>query len=537
MEDKKETLSSEILPEIYKGKGNASFQEGNYLEAVEYYSMAINASISATNASNENLHVYYSNRALCNIRLENYGSAIIDAEASIDLCPTYSKAYYRRGVAYLNLFRYSLAKKDFLTVLSLTENDKEAYDKAMMCTKLIKQEKFLSAISTDRSKMLHETITLDSQRFTVPNDYDGPRYIQQSDNQIKESNLSCTEDTTHPKFENLSMKENKSTCQATISNITLDNGSFLNGLIDYIKIPGNRLHIKYAYAIVLDVIKVLKETAPKPLVHINLGKKEHITVCGDIHGQFYDLLNIFDINGLPSESNGYIFNGDFVDRGSFSVEVILVLFTLKIMFPYHVHLARGNHETRNLNKLYGFEGEILAKYDSTLYDLISEAFCFLPLVHIINNKVFIVHGGLCTEDNVKLKDIEQLYTKCEPGDSGIMSSLLWSDPHDRNGRSPSPRGVGCNFGPDITQKFLQDNNLDYIIRSHEVKQEGYSVDHNGNCITVFSAPNYCDSMGNKGALVKIHEHDLKPNFVQFSAAPHPPVPAMKYANPMLSYSM
>ncbi|KAJ1604299.1 putative phosphoprotein phosphatase related [Cryptosporidium canis] len=207
------------------------------------------------------------------------------------------------------------------------------------------------------------------------------------------------------------------------------------------------------------------------------------------------------------------------------------------MYPYHVHLARGNHETKNLNKLYGFEGEVLAKYDSGLYDLISEAFCFLPLAHVINDKVFVVHGGLCSEDNVKLSDIEQLYTRCEPADSGFMSSLLWSDPQQKEGRSPSPRGVGCNFGPDVTLNFLKTNNLDYLIRSHEVKQEGYSVDHDGKCITVFSAPNYCDSMGNKGAFIKIYEYDLRPNFVQFYAVPHPPVPAMKYANSMLAYGM
>ncbi|OII71867.1 phosphoprotein phosphatase related protein [Cryptosporidium ubiquitum] len=525
MADENTNSVNESVSEQYKIKGNESFKSGKYNEAIEYYTLAIKTSQASNEAQDKNLHIYYSNRALCHIRLENFGSAIEDAGESIKCYPSFSKAYYRRGIAYFNLLKYSLARKDFMMVLNLTENDRDAQSKIQICTKLIKQEKFMNAISTDRSKLVHETLDFSAPGFVVPDEYSGPHYISLADNSKNTQ----------------SGNENNFRSREFVIPKTLDSSlireSFVTELIDFLKNPENRLHRRYAYMIVYDLIQVLKEVAPKPLVRINIGKQEHITVCGDIHGQFFDLLNIFDINGLPSVNNGYLFNGDFVDRGSFSVEVILVLFTLKIMYPYHVHLARGNHETKNLNKLYGFEGEVLAKYDSGLYDLISEAFCFLPLAHVINDKVFVVHGGLCSEDNVKLNDIEQLYTRCEPADSGFMSSLLWSDPQQKEGRSPSPRGVGCNFGPDVTLNFLKTNNLDYIIRSHEVKQEGYSVDHDGKCITVFSAPNYCDSMGNKGAFIKIHEYDLKPNFVQFYAVPHPPVPAMKYANSMLSYGM
>jgi len=112
----------------------------------------------------------------------------------------------------------------------------------------------------------------------------------------------------------------------------------------------------------------------KSMVSIHREDEEEITVCGDIHGQYYDLLNIFCINGNPSKENPYLFNGDFIDRGSFSVEVIMTLLSWKICYPNHFFMSRGNHETRNLTKMYGFEGEVKAKYDLKVYDLFNEMF-------------------------------------------------------------------------------------------------------------------------------------------------------------------
>ncbi|NXW69602.1 PPP5 phosphatase, partial [Hirundo rustica] len=214
---------------------------------------------------------------------------------------------------------------------------------------------------------------------------------------------------------------------------------------------------------------------------------------GDTHGQFYDLLNIFELNGLPSEANPYIFNGDFVDRGSFSVEVILTLFGFKLLYPDHFHLLRGNHETDNMNQIYGFEGEVKAKYTAQMFALFSEVFEWLPLAQCINGKVLVrghrrghCHGGSlsgsarCPQPAVT--------PSCVP--PGPMCDLLWSDPQPQNGRSVSKRGVSCQFGPDVTKRFLERNRLELIIRSHEVKPEGYEVAHDGRCVTVFSAPNY-----------------------------------------------
>lgn len=267
----------------------------------------------------------------------------------------------------------------------------------------------------------------------------------------------------------------------------------------------------------IETILKVKEFYDKQmsLINITISPDKEITVCGDIHGQFYDLINIFDINGYPNESNPYLFNGDFVDRGSFSVECIITLLFYKALYPNHFHLVRGNHEARNLNKMYGFENEVKEKYDSDIYECFCELFCSLPLAHIINDKILVVHGGLFSKDGVTLDQIRQINRFQEPPERGLMCELLWSDPSKIPGRQPSKRGIGICFGPDIAEEFLEHNSLDLLVRSHEVKYEGYEVEPNKKVITVFSAPNYCDQMGNKGAIIRFKGKDLKPNFIQF----------------------
>ena len=213
-------------------------------------------------------------------------------------------------------------------------------------------------------------------------------------------------------------------------------------------------------------------------------------------------MNIFTLNGNPSEENPYLFNGDFIDRGSFSVEVIIMMLAWKVCYPQHFFMSRGNHEAKQLNKMYGFEGEVKAKYDVKTYDLFSQLFCHLPLAHVINRKVMVCHGGLYSKDNVTLRQIAECHRKREPGEEGIMVETLWSDPCDMNGRHPSKRGVGVMFGPDVAERFLTANGLKMLVRSHEVKPEGYEYQKGGKVLTVFSAPNYCDQMGNKGAFVR-----------------------------------
>lgn len=231
------------------------------------------------------------------------------------------------------------------------------------------------------------------------------------------------------------------------------------------------LHKKYATMIIQKATEIFDQA--DTLVHVSLEELEEITVCGDVHGQYYDLMNIFSINGNPSTENPYLFNGDFIDRGSFSVEVIMTMLAFKVALPMHFFMNRGNHEAKQLNKMYGFEGEVRAKYDVKTYDLFSQLFCLLPLSHCINKKVIVMHGGLFSKDDVKMNDIKTTNRRREPPDAGIMVECLWSDPSDINGRQPSKRGVGTMFGPDITQKFLTDNDLSLVVRSHEVKPEGF----------------------------------------------------------------
>ncbi|CEM16823.1 unnamed protein product [Vitrella brassicaformis CCMP3155] len=474
------------LAEKYKDKGNELFKQNHFIHAEEEYSRAIDASTP----TNPNLHIYYSNRSFTQLRLENYGSAIIDAEKAIDLKANFTKAYYRRGCAYMCLQKWKDALKDFQAVTKMGGGlDADAAARLKECQKQVREQKFAEAISIDRTKPASETV--DPMSIEVDASYKGPHYRSGS----------------------------------------IDK-EFFHQLTEYIKTPGNVLHRRYAYMMVLDIIRLLR-TVPT-LVRVDLQPQEEFTICGDVHGQYYDMLNIFKINGPPSETNPYLFNGDFVDRGSFSVEVILALFAGKLLYPNHFHLARGNHEAQSMNRMYGFHGEVIKKYDEKLYDLCTEAFNLLPLAHVINNKILVVHGGLFSKDGVKLSDIASIDRNREPPDEGLMVELLWSDPQKLDGRAPSKRGVGVAFGPDVTERFLKENNLDLLVRSHEMKEEGYEEECNGKLVTVFSAPNYCDQMGNKGAFMRIKGNNLKPRYTQFDAVEHPPVRAMEYATPFLN---
>ena len=179
-----------------------------------------------------------------------------------------------------------------------------------------------------------------------------------------------------------------------------------------------RLHKKYALQILIQARNVLK--TEKPVVDISVPEGKHVTVCGDVHGQYYDLLNIFELNGKPSETNPYLFNGDFVDRGSFSIEVMLALFAYKCLYPKHLHLNRGNHESVNMNKLYGFEGEVASKYSKEMMGLFTDTFQWLPLAHVIGGKVLVLHGGLFSKAETSLDDLRQINRHQEPPGSSRL---------------------------------------------------------------------------------------------------------------------
>lgn len=464
-----------------KASANVCFQEKKYEEAVRLYTSAIEMYDGSA--------VYFANRSFAHLRLENFGYALKDASKAIKLDKTYTKAYYRRASAYMSLGKFKLALRDFEAVKKARPSDKDARLKYAACSKIVKQKAFEAAISCGDSKDEHtkpisETVNLEA--IPMSPTYDGPHIPEEG--------------------------------------ITAD---FMKTLVQTFK-NLKRLHKRYVYQMLLEIKKIF--CSLPSLVDIEIEEDSKLTVCGDIHGQFFDLCNIFAKNGLPSKENPYLFNGDFVDRGSWSVEVILTLFGYKILYPNHFHLIRGNHETDNMNQMYGFEGEVKHKYDDKTMNFFSEVFNWLPLSYCINKKVLVMHGGLCKEDGVTLDDMRKIDRDRQPPEAGAMCDMLWSDPQVPEGRGASKRGVSCQFGPDITQKFCQDNGLDYIIRSHEVKDKGYDVQHNGRCITIFSAPNYCDSMGNKGAYITLTPPDLKPVFTEFEAVEHPAIEPMKYAN-------
>ncbi|XP_009142088.1 serine/threonine-protein phosphatase 5 isoform X3 [Brassica rapa] len=477
METKNENSDVSRAEEM-KNQANEAFKGHKFSNAIDLYTKAIEL--------NGNNAVYWANRAFAHTKLEEYGSAIQDASKAIEIDPKYSKGYYRRGAAYLAMGKFKDALKDFQQVKRICPNDPDAARKLKECEKAVMKMKFEEAISAPVSERRSVAESIDYHTIEVEPQYSGARIEGEE--------------------------------------VTLE---FVKQMMEDFK-NQKTLHKRYAYQIVLKTRQILQ--ALPSLVDISVPNGKHFTVCGDVHGQFYDLLNIFELNGLPSEDNPYLFNGDFVDRGSFSVEIILTLFAFKCMSPSSIYLARGNHESKSMNKIYGFEGEVRSKLSEKFVDLFAEVFCYLPLAHVINEKIFVVHGGLFSVDGVKLSDIRAIDRFCEPPEEGLMCELLWSDPQPLPGRGPSKRGVGLSFGGDVTKRFLEDNNLDLVVRSHEVKDEGYEVDHDGKLITVFSAPNYCDQMGNKGAFIRFEAPDMKPNIVTFSAVPHPDVKPMAYAN-------
>mmetsp|Transcript_30068 Transcript_30068/g.64945 ORF Transcript_30068/g.64945 Transcript_30068/m.64945 type:complete len:667 (+) Transcript_30068:322-2322(+) len=237
-------------------------------------------------------------------------------------------------------------------------------------------------------------------------------------------------------------------------------------------------------------------------ITVPLGTTLH--VIGDVHGQYWDLMHIFDTHGEPSPTNMYLFNGDLVDRGQQSVEVVVAVFSWFLACPGAVFVNRGNHEAEWMNMLFGFQAEATKKYSEESFTLFSEAFRSLPLASVINDSVFVVHGGLSDRIGVKLEEIEALERRVEPRDGdSLMVDLLWSDPMECHGSRASPRGGGVLFGPDITRDFCGTNDLLCVIRSHEMRPPGYEWGHNGLCLTLFSAANYCGICANLGAVCNI----------------------------------
>ena len=246
-----------------------------------------------------------------------------------------------------------------------------------------------------------------------------------------------------------------------------------------------------------------------------------IIVVGDIHGQLYDLHEIFRIEPPPPESQ-FLFLGDYVDRGYYSLEVLMYLLCLKIKCPDRVHMLRGNHESQSVTRLYGFYNECSFKFrDMTIYQRCCDLFNHMPLAAVINGRVFGVHGGLSPSINL-LEQIDVVDRFQEPILDGPLPDLLWGDPNDRiTGFLQSKRGMGYMFGPDVTKRFAHLNRLTHITRAHQLVRQGYELFCDGLLSTVWSAPNYMYRSGNLASVMKVSDdgNEFSMHFNIFDAVP------------------
>uniref|UniRef100_A0A0N4Z9F8 Serine/threonine-protein phosphatase n=1 Tax=Parastrongyloides trichosuri TaxID=131310 RepID=A0A0N4Z9F8_PARTI len=238
-----------------------------------------------------------------------------------------------------------------------------------------------------------------------------------------------------------------------------------------------------------------------------------VTVVGDIHGQFEDLLAIFHYNGYPP-STKYIFLGDYVDRGPFQLEVIVLLFSLKILYPDELILLRGNHESRLVNMQYGFYTECKHRYSIHLFEVFQTAFANMPFCALIEGIVLCMHGGISEE----LKDLSQfknVVRPCDIPDIGMLADLTWADPTEKIDKyDVSPRGASRIFGKKALDEFLSSNGIQMVVRAHQVVEEGFEFFGDNKLVTVFSAPHYACQSSNKSAIMKFSD-DLKYTFVVF----------------------
>jgi serine/threonine-protein phosphatase 2A catalytic subunit len=283
-------------------------------------------------------------------------------------------------------------------------------------------------------------------------------------------------------------------------------------------------------------VRTLTELARERLLAESNVQPVHapVTVCGDIHGQWHDLMELFRIGGTAPDTN-YLFMGDYVDRGYYSVETVSLLVCLKVRYPDRVYILRGNHESRQITQVYGFYDECVRKYGSAnVWKLFTDLFDYFPLTAVVDHAIFCLHGGLSPSIDT-LDHVRQLDRVQEVPHEGPMCDLLWSDPDDRSGWGISPRGAGFTFGADISAAYNARNGLTTVARAHQLVMEGYNWSHEGAVVTIFSAPNYCYRCGNQAAILEVDENRTHQQFLQFDPAPRRGEPTAIHARKAPDY--
>jgi protein phosphatase len=293
------------------------------------------------------------------------------------------------------------------------------------------------------------------------------------------------------------------------------------GLMDHFLLNGENapLHEKYISYLTTEFTRTYSEKYPKPVVHTETPKPDgRLIIVGDTHGQLADVLHILYQLGPPTASNRYLFNGDMVDRGHQGVEILLLLYSFFLADPESLIIHRGNHENEDMNALDfdsggGFADEVMEKYGLSAYRNFVNSFKVLSLCSVIEKEIFVVHGGLTRVkaltidyiDSIDFHDCTAPHPMSTSVKDQIFSDLIWSDPTDYEGKFKSERGVGIKYGPDVTVKFCQLNRLRFMVRSHQVPEDGrgFAKQHDGRCVTVFSASNYCGNGGNYGAVISL----------------------------------
>ncbi|KAG8807037.1 serine/threonine protein phosphatase Pzh1 [Serendipita sp. 399] len=229
-----------------------------------------------------------------------------------------------------------------------------------------------------------------------------------------------------------------------------------------------------------------------------------VKIVGDVHGQYSDLIRLFEMCGFPPAAN-YLFLGDYVDRGKQSLETILLLLCYKVKFPENFFLLRGNHECANVTRVYGFYDECKRRCTIKIWKTFIDVFNCLPIASIVASKIFCVHGGL-SPNLQNMEDIKRIARPTDVPDYGLLNDLLWSDPSETAvDWEDNERGVSYCFGKSVINDFLAKWDMDLVCRAHMVVEDGYEFWNDRTLVTIFSAPNYCGEFDNYGACMSVSE--------------------------------